>query len=175
MAYNPVKKTELTVPHPLSNVRDSLMKAASPKRQKNAADPEYRIFYGKVNEGSFRLTPNTGHRNGYSPVVTGNLTEVTESRPGSAEQNGYSGIFTRLNMEMKLTPAIKVFTVLWLIVCVALLGLAVWQCFRKGFAGSWWLLLIGPALFLLERAICNIGFSRSSRRTLNELKKLLDK
>ena len=173
MKYNPVKKVELSVPHTLTSVREILSKAAAPKRQKNTMDPDYRTFYGKIGDGSFKLTPNTGHRDGYTPVISGELTEVTESKPGSAEEAGLSRVFTKMSLDMKLRPLIKTFTVIWLVLCVALLGLAVWQCFRKGFTDNWWLLLIGPGLLLIERIICNIGFRRSARRAAAEIKKLL--
>ena len=173
MKYNPIKKAELELPAELEKVRAKLNAATAEKRQKNTHAPDYKPFYGKATETGFKLTPNTGHRDGYTPVLDLDLTEVTESKPGKEEGSVDMKRFTRLNADMKLKPFAKFFSIFWLILCIALLALALWYCFKKGFDKHWWTLLVAPALFIIERIVCNIGFRMSASRAVNTLKKLL--
>ena len=173
MKFMPEKSIELNIAQPLARVRAGLANAVAEKLQKEINDPAYRPFFGKVTETDFKLSPNTGHRKGYSPVVSGELTEVTESKPTAEDGAMNTRVFTRLNADMKLRPSMKVFSVIWTVLCFILLGLALWLCFAKGFQQNWWTLLIGPALFLIERIVCGIGFAKNTRKVENLLKNLL--
>lgn len=173
MKYNPTKKAEFNLPSELEKVRAKLNAVTSEKRQKSTAAPDYRPFYGKVTETGFKLIPNTGRRDGYTPVMEGELTEVTESKPTGEEGAADIKRFTRMDMDMKLKPFAKFFSIFWLILCIALLGLALWLCFNRGFEHHWWMLLVGPGLLLIERVVCGIGFRVSASRAANNLKKLL--
>ena len=172
MKFFPQKNTELTVQLPLANVREALSRSVSPKRQKTASSPEYLPFYGSIDGTGFKITPNSGHRDGYTPVVSGELTEVTESKPSSGERDGFSRVYTRLDLNMRLNPLASFFSVLWAVLCVIAFGFAIWRCFANGFENNWWLLLIGPVLLLVERLLCVILFASSSRKSVKELKKL---
>lgn len=173
MKFAPEKKIQLEAPLPIERVREALMKAASEKKQKNSADPDFRPLYGKVTDSSFKLAPNAAKKSGYSPVIEGDLTEVTESKPGDAAAEGVSRVFTRLEGISRLRPAMRFFSIFWAVLCVAVLGLALWLCFAKGFEKNWWTLLIGPALFLLERIVCGISFASNAKKLENMLKKLI--
>lgn len=173
MKYNPTKKAELNLPADLEKVRARLAALTAEKRQRNSAAPDYKPFYGKVTETGFKLIPNTGRRDGYTPVLEGGLTEVTESKPSADEGAADMKRFTRMDIGMKLKPLAKFFSIFWLILCVAILGLALWLCFKRGVEHHWWTLLVGPGLFMIERIICNVGFRMSASRAVNNLKKLL--
>ncbi|MBO6061035.1 MAG: hypothetical protein J6P98_02825 [Clostridia bacterium] len=173
MKFAPEKKLELNVQMPLAKVREELSKAAAEKKQKNSADPAYRPFYGKITESGFKLTQYSAFRSSYKPIVTGDLTEVTESKPAQNEGENLTKAFTRVEADMKLRPWMKIFSWFWLVLCAVILGLAFWLCFKRGFEHHWWTLLIGPVLFIIERIVCGIGFASSARKVENTIKKLL--
>ncbi|MBQ1817193.1 MAG: hypothetical protein II124_01035 [Clostridia bacterium] len=173
MKFFPTKTTDLSITEDLERVRARLAESASEKRQKDAGAPGYKPFFGKLTERGFKLTPNTGRRNGYTPVIEGELTEVTESKPLKADGTADVKRFTRLDLNMKPNATARFFSILIAALCVVILGLALWRCFAKGFDTNWWMLLIGPALFIAERLICTIGFKAGAAKALNTIKKLL--
>jgi hypothetical protein len=173
MKFFPAKKTDLNIPAPLDWVRARLLENTAEKRQKNAGTPEYKPFFGKLTERGFKLTPNTGHRNGYTPVIEGELTEVTESKPVKADGTADVKRFTRLDLYMKPNATARFFSILMTVLCVVILGLALWLCFAKGFEKHWWTVLIGPALFIIERLLCTIGFKAGASKAVSTIKKLL--
>lgn len=171
MKYFPEKKAELTAPYDLEKVRAMLAQATAEKHQKDPV-AERKPFFGKVEDSLLKIFPNLNSRGLYSPTLEGKLTEVTESRPAEEGVRDMKR-FTRVDLNLKTRPAAKIFSVIWLVLCVAVLGLAIWYCFKKGFDNRWWTLLIGPALLIIERIVCGIGFGVNARKALNMLKKLV--
>ncbi|MBO4847531.1 MAG: hypothetical protein J5586_00035 [Clostridia bacterium] len=173
MKYNPTKKYEFTVPAAAARVMSLLTECAADKKRAKDDQGPAKQFFGKLKEGGFSLTPNTGVCGGYVPTVAGELTEVTESKSSPDGSGVLSNTFTRVDMDMQLLPRCKMFSFLWLALSAAALGLSLWLCFKKGFDGNWWTLLIGPAMFLIERAVCNIGFRANARKVCKLIKSAL--
>ena len=173
MKYNPQKDYEHSLPMSLNQVRALIADNVAAKKQRDPAEKDFRTFFGKVSDGSFELTPNTGFLKYFSPIVNGTLTEVIETKPGEEETT--SNRFTRINLNMKMRPVAKIVSVVALIVCLGLLGLALWFCFKKGFDKNWWSLIIGPALYIIERLITAIGFGSSAKRIFELFKALITK
>ena len=175
MKYNPQKDYEHSLPMSLNQVRALIADNVAPKKQRDPAEKDYRTFFGKVLDGSFELTPNTGFLKYFSPIINGTLTEVIETKPGGESAEGTSNRFTRLNLNMKMRPVAKIVSVAALIVCVGLLGLALWFCIKKGFDKNWWSLIVGPALYIIERLITVIGFNSNASRIFELFKSLIKK
>ncbi|MBO4563028.1 MAG: hypothetical protein J5772_05405 [Clostridia bacterium] len=172
MKYNPTKKYEFSVPAAAAKVLELIGANTSEKKQQKD-EPVIKKFFGKIKEGGFSLTPNPGVMGGYLPTVAGELTEVTESKASPEGTGVLSNAFTRIAMDMQLTKKYKVFSFFWLALSAILLGLALWLCFKKGFDANWWTLLIGPGLFLIERAVCNIGFLANARKIMKSIKEIV--
>ncbi len=175
MKYNPQKDYEHSLPMSLNQVRALITDNVAPKKQRDPAEKDFRTFFGKVADGSFELTPNTGFLKYFSPILNGTLTEVIETKPGAEGGDASSNRFTRINLNMKMRPIAKIVSVIALIVCVALLGLALWLCIKKGFDKNWWTLLVGPVLYLIERIITVIGFGSGAKRMFELFKSLIMK
>lgn len=171
MKFAPEKTTEIQIPFPLVRVRAGLAEAAAEKRQKDAAAPAL-PFFGKVTETGFKLSPNSDKRGCYTPVMNGELTEVTESKPSQGENGAVTRTFTRLTGTTGLRKPAKAFGIFWAALCAVILGLAFWLCFSNGFEKNWWTLLLGPALFILERLVCNISFRVNAAKFESSIKKM---
>ena len=172
MKYNPQRTIQLTVPRTINEVREAISKVTAEKKDKKDADAAKFKFLGKLSEAGFKLTPFP-RRGCYDPVVSGELTEVRESRPETEEAEASSTVSSRADITLNMRPLPKLFSWLWLALCAVLLGLALWLCFKKGFDRWYWTLFIGPAFFIIERLVCNIGFGVSARKTARAIKDLL--
>lgn len=172
MKYNPVKSASITVPHSLSEVKELLAVYTSAKKEKNKAEAAGSVFLGKLGEAGFKLAP-FARRSCYDPTISGELTEAIEPVPETGDAVAAPAVSTKADLTLSMRPLPKLFTWVWLALCAALLGLALWLCFKKGFDRWYWTLFIGPALFIIERIICNIGFARSAGRAIRTFKELL--
>jgi hypothetical protein len=137
-------------------VRDRLSSAVASGRGVSLRKPEA-VFTGTVGSNSFQLRPVLGYRNSFVPTARGSFA------------SGSAG--TRVDVRLRLLPAVAIFMVVWLSLAAAfflvMVVIAVLNPSRS------WLPLIGIAFFAFGYLLMTLSFSFEARRIRTNLAMLL--
>jgi hypothetical protein len=137
-------------------VRDRLSSAVAPGRRVSLRKPEA-VFTGTVGSNSFQLRPVLGYHNSFVPTARGSFA------------SGSAG--TRVDVRLRLLPAVAIFMVVWLSLAaaffLAMVVIAVLNPSRS------WLPLIGIAFFAFGYLLMTLSFSFEARRIRTNLAMLL--
>jgi hypothetical protein len=156
MPLFPDERFVIDAPAAPEEVRDRLSSAVASGRGVSLRKPEA-VFTGTVGSNSFQLRPVLGYRNSFVPTARGSFA------------SGSAG--TRVDVRLRLLPAVAIFMVVWLSLAAAfflvMVVIAVLNPSRS------WLPLIGIAFFAFGYLLMTLSFSFEARRIRTNLAMLL--
>jgi hypothetical protein len=115
-------------------------------------------FLGKVGADGFRIRRNINYRNSWMPVLVGRIT-----------QEGANAV---IRVRLRLVTFVLVFTSFWIVMATFGALAITWRSFSATDPSRWisLLILVFPAF---GYALCMGGFLYERKRSLKELKELL--
>ena len=156
MPLLPSERFVLDAPAAPDEVRDRLLEAVAPRRRLSIRRPE-KPFTGTVEAGSFELRPVLGYRNSFAPIARGSFS------------SGVAG--TRIEVRMRMLPAVAVFMALWLSGAAAFFVVAL--VIAVSDPSRAWLLLVPLAFIAFGYGLSMLSFSFEARRMRTNLALLL--
>jgi hypothetical protein len=156
MRLLPSERFVLDAPAAPDEVRERLLSAVAPRRRLSIRKPEL-PFTGRVEADSFEVRPVLRYRNSFAPIARGSFA------------SGLTG--TRIEVRMRMHPAVAIFMAVWLSGAAAFFVVALVVAFRD--PPRSWLPLVALAFIAFGYGLTMLSFSFEARRMRTNLALLL--
>jgi hypothetical protein len=156
MSLLPSERFVLDAPAAPDDVRDRLLNAVAPRRRLSIRKPQL-PFTGTVEADSFEVRPVLRYRNSFAPIARGSFA------------SGLTG--TRIEVRMRMHPAVAIFMAVWLSGAAAFFVVALIVAFRD--PSRAWLPLVPLAFIAFGYGLTMLSFSFEARRMRTNLALLL--
>jgi len=123
-------------------IRRLSVEVASRRRRSGVFERRAEKFEGEVSETGFKISPIIRYRNSFLPVVEGQFSPIAKG--------------VRIDVRMRLTTPVLIFSILWLSLVVVGAGAVIFEIISTGkFAGA---MFIPFGMLLFFYLLVTIGF-----------------
>jgi len=161
MKYTPHYEFEIITTKTQAEIYSLLNRNTEPRFPGRLPKLDCKDYWGQVEQENFKIAPVPSIPNSFLPIFNGTVIQNS------------SGANIRITVQ--LNRLVKVFSIIWLILCILFLVLGIFIAFTNGIHSALPAIIIPILFFIFERALTYLSFYIEIRIHKKALTNLINK